>query len=408
MGRGYRLSSLAVTVKLTGVTHSDTIRLAADTNNTFPSPIFSDPVILDPEFFFVRGTINNLAANTAYFIAVEVNGVIVDNIQGEATTPPTGTHSFTFGLGGDTDSGQNSIIFDNMRTKAENGTWDFFIHLGDRHYDDVNSTNEDNYMSSENTIFAQSRQEQFYRSLPIFYMWDDHDFCGDNTDEDETGRDTAVSFYRKHVPSVPLELSGSTDAVYYSFVRGRVRFIATDTRSERVPNGTFATTNIAQEMMSTTQLAWLKAEFDAAAAAGQAIIWINTSPWIVANANGDDSWGGFDAQRQDIASYITTNSYDSRIAIISADMHALAYDDGTSSNNAASLPVCHAAPMQRSASTKGGPYLDGPITAQLRQFGQMEVTDTGGATISFRFLGISVASGGAETTEIDRTFTLDA
>ena len=73
-------------------------------------------------------------------------------------------------------------------------------------------------------------------------------------------------------------------------------------------------------------------------------------------------------------------------------MHALAADDGSNSDFAtgggAPIPVMAAAPLDREASIKGGPYSQGVYKPRKGEgcFGLVEVADSG-AAISARFSG---------------------
>lgn len=143
-----------------------------------------------------------------------------------------------------------------------------------------------------------------------------------------------------------------------------------------------------KSMLGAEQKAWLKSQFDwLAQNADRIMIWANTMPWIGDTPAGDD-WSQYQTERDELVDYFTgvTGGADvsSRIVMISGDMHALAYDDG--SNAPGRIHVCHAAPMGNSNSQKGGPYLDGPYTSSQRQYGMLDVVDEAGS-ITVRFTG---------------------
>lgn len=376
-------------------------------------------------------TINNLLPNTRYYARLilrfpPIFNFTVSNYIGSFKTPPAGTHSFKFGFGScsrscppDCDlenlfnTASNSRLYDNLATKATNNELDFFVHLGDMHYRDISINQEKFYQDAYNDVFNSTRQNNAWKNLPMYYMWDDHDYGVNDTDKNSPSRDAARAAYRRRVPSPQLARSGSTDAPYYSFVKGRVRFIVTDIRSEREPKGTYASTNALQQVFSADQKQWFFDQMLAAKDNNQIIVWANTNPWVSSIQNGKDDWGGYHYARMEIVNFINANSLADRIVIISGDMHALAYDDGTSPNNYGSLKVCHAAPLDQKISLKGGPYTIGPtytgsIGSFASQYGIIEVTDTGGATINIRFKGIIVdQSNGSETTPIDVNFDLN-
>src|SRR5581483_8374929 len=110
----------------------------------------------------------------------------------------------------------------------------------------------------------------------------------------------------------------------------------------------------------------------------------------------DDSWANYSTERTEIANFIRDNHI-SNLAIVSGDMHAMAYDDGTHSDYAtgggAPIVVLHAASLTAPGSFKGGPYTGGPIAGPLN-FGILEIYDNGGPSIACRFLGHHVGDGG--------------
>jgi hypothetical protein len=219
------------------------------------------------------------------------------------------------------------------------------------------------------------------------YVWDDHDFCGNNSDTTSIGRDTARAVYRERVPHYPLGSAGGTIA--QAFTIGRVRFIITDQRSA-------STAPSAKESASKTKLGaaqkiWFKQELINARDSGfPLIVWICPDPWIAPAQLGDDTWGGHATERTEIANFIRDNRI-TNLALLSGDMHGLAFDDGTNSDYATggggAVTVLHGAALTSEGSTKGGPY------SGSQQFGILEVYDNGGPSVACRYLGTKAGEG---------------
>ena len=210
---------------------------------------------------------------------------------------------------------------------------------------------------------------------------------------------------RRRVPSPPLAGSGPFDPIYYAFVRGRLRFVVSDLRSARGP--TEQSDDEGKSMLGSAQLAWFGRQLTEARAAGQAILWVSSVPWISGPSKPQDRWGDFSTERRKLVDMIRDAGMLGSIAILSGDMHALAFDDGT--HSAGAVPVMHAAPLDRGNSEKGGPYTVGPITASESQYGLIDITDEGSERLALRFRGIAVNQyTGLETIEIDERFTLAA
>ena len=372
----------------------------------------SDLTELDKNYLHAKLKVNGLASGTLYFVGFELNGILKTE-RGRFRTPAATPHNFSFAFGSCWNHTwpDNRFIFNNISNKADNGEIDFFFHLGDIHYADIEVNNEGLFHKEIAWLRPNDSRAKLMTRMPMYYMWDDHDYGPNNSSSNSPSRPTALKFFRNTVP-VTCESSVLSDGVYYSFIRGRVRFIVTDVRSERTPAGNEWDPVIPPEdryVLSPKQEQWFKSECLAAQSAGQSIVWANTYPFVTTNTDDhrSDSWGAFHLYRQQLVDWMSANNLNNRIVIIAGDMHALAYDDGTSTSNVGALKVCHAAPLDTGTSQKGGPYLLGPITTTRTQYGLMDVTDAGTGNITFRFRGISVSeSSAAETVGIDQTFTL--
>src|SRR5206468_1053564 len=91
------------------------------------------------------------------------------------------------------------------------------------------ATDRETYRKNYDAVLSHAAQAPLFRAMPLAYMWDGHDYCGDNTDATAAGRAMALATYRERVPSYPLAAAGGTLA--QAFTVGRVRFIMTDLRS---------------------------------------------------------------------------------------------------------------------------------------------------------------------------------
>lgn len=411
MDGGYTMSYITASVRFSG---TKPIRLMASTASDFSNPIFGEYAVGDINAGWVRLTVTGLAPNTLYFVRPDFVGANAALLPvGNARTPPTGAHSFSFAAGSCWNPARNPVLpnskflFVSLLAKAESGELAFFFHLGDIHYADVQVENLSAHRNALEPVFrdpasppGSGRRNLLMRSMPVYYMYDDHDAGGpDNGDGFDPGTRGGIEFFRKAAPNPPYAQSAITKPPYYSFKRGRVRFVVTDVRNDRSPVNQMPPES--RRAMSAEQTTWFYDQLLAANTAGEPVIWVNTKPWIeTASGNG---WGSYVTQRNEIVSFITTNGMTNKIAILSGDMHALAYDNGT--NAPAGLRVMHCAPLDQTISTKGGPYSHGPFTGSETQYGQIDVTDSGSGAVSVRFRGFQCAAA-SETAVIDQTFLL--
>jgi hypothetical protein len=168
----------------------------------------------------------------------------------------------------------------------------------------------------------------------------------------------------------------------------------TDLRSAATPSGTKESAS--KSKMGTAQKNWFKQELINARDSGfPFIVWVNTVPWIARAQLGDDSWAGQATERIELANFIRDNRI-TNLAMLSGDMHGLAFDDGTNSDYAtgggAPVVVMHAAALTSNPVDKGGPYTVGPILGG-QQYGVLEIYDNGGPSVACRFLGTRVGEG---------------
>lgn len=347
----------------------------------------------------VKLTAQGLLPNTDYYYGFEINGVLrtENNSRGHFRTFPLGAGSFkiAFASCGDfrvpSQSAYDAIV-------AEQPL--MFINTGDLHYIDTNSTNISDYYRNYDSVLQHPNQSAVYRNMSMAYIWDDHDFCGNDSDGTAVGRDTARRAYNEFVPHYPYAINSGPIA--QAFTIGRVRVIITDLRSAASPHDQLD--NADKTHMGQEQKAWFKQELiNARDADCPMILWVSSTPWIGREESGDDDWSVYAYERREIANFIKANHI-KNLTLLCGDMHALAFDDGSHSDYAngggAPLIVLHAAALTAEGSVKGGPYTAGPFPGN-QQYGILEVTDNGGSNVSCTFSGKRVGTG----TLISYTFT---
>ena len=375
------------------------VRLVVSENPALTSPVFSSAVTTGTGTGnTAKLSVQGLRPDTNYHYGFEVAGVVrTDEVsRGRFRTFPLGRASFkiAFGSCGDYRHADHSAFDAILRERPL-----LFIHTGDLHYSDTNSTVADDYRTNYDGVLSQPVQAALYRNVPLAYMWDDHDYCGDNADTTAIGRDTARAAYRERVPHYPFGANvGGTLA--QAFTIGRVRVIMTDLRSAMQSPALRETAS--KTRLGTAQKNWFKQELIAARDGGfPLILWVSSDPWIVPAAVGDDTWAGHATERTEIANFIRDNRINN-VVMLSGDMHGLAFDDGTNSDYAtgggAPITVLHAAALSSPPSLKGGPYSGGAIPGS-QQYGILEVYDNGGPSVACRFLGMH-SRDGAKLTHI--------
>jgi alkaline phosphatase D len=331
--------------------------------------------------------LTGLAPRTRYRYAISAPGEPA--IDGSFRTFADGPFSFRVVYASCAATGSTSPVFTAMRQVQP----DLFLHMGDLHYENIRRNDVLRFRQAYMKVLASPTQSALFRAVPFAYTWDDHDYGPNNSDRSSPSRPAALRAYRKFIPHYPLA-EAENGPVHQAFTVGRVRFILTDARSERSPE---RLPEADRTMLGASQVAWLERELEAAKAAPLVVL-INTVPWITKRKEStSDGWAKYARERRHIADLIVRHGLTRKLVMLSGDAHMLAMDDGTHSQYS-TLPdapargfvIAHAAPMDRRATKKGGPYSH-PEVAKNGQFGVMEVTDEGGA-ITVRLQGMRGAT----------------
>lgn len=163
------------------------------------------------------------------------------------------------------------------------------------------------------------------RQIPMYYGWDDHDYCENNADFFCAARPQAFRVLQEYfIPGRDADFSPRGGA-YQRIKYGKdVEIFILDGRSWRNnPDGS---------MLGTAQKQWLKDGLSAAQQAGVKMKFVlspvpfnrTTKPW--------DAWALYPVERQELVDYIHGNGI-TGVTIISGDIHSGgAFDDGTNSD----------------------------------------------------------------------------
>lgn len=323
----------------------------------------------------VRWQVDGLQPATTYTYAVVADGRRdTERGAGRFRTPPAGPGDITVAVAACARTGSNGAVFDAIRAVDP----DLYVATGDLHYGNVSDDDPDAFRSLYDRVLTAPAQAALYRSAPVAYMWDDHDYGTNNADGGSDSRDAARRTYRQAVPHHALD-AVADGAIYQAFTMGRLRFVMTDTRSERTET----------TMLGERQLAWLLAELDVAMRSHALVVWVNSDPWVAAADPGADDWGGYAGERRRIADAIAATGT-ANLVMLSGDAHMVALDDGTNSDfstdGGGGFPLLHAGALDRPGRTKGGPYSHGAFPG-AGQFGVLSVHDNGGDHITVDLAG---------------------
>jgi prolyl oligopeptidase len=394
-----------------------TARLLVSRSSGLSKPLVFGPATADAaRGRVVAFDVTGLPPDTEYHYALEVDGVVQRDLKGRFRTFPAGPASFTFAFASCGRTGSTNRVFDVIRGHRPL----FYQVTGDFHYEDINLNLPGLFRYAYDRILASPQQARLYREIPINYVWDDHDYGGNDSGGAAESRPAARRVYEDYMPHYPLPFAGPEGPIAHSFNVGRVKFLVTDLRSQRDPAA--APDGLIKSMLGYEQKAWLKRELLAAKDHHPLIFWVSSVPWIgnaatnfypvptnfygvafatnytpVVQTNlakwpfARDDWSAFETERREIADFIKANAIPG-VVILHGDAHSLAADDGTHSDYAtgggAAVPVLAGAPLDQNPSIKGGPYSHGAYRRWPGEgcFGLVTVTDKGGE-IRVRYSG---------------------
>jgi len=316
--------------------------------------------------YIARFSLTSLTPNTKYYVRAIENGTADVEYATVKTLQTAGIPAnFSYVFVGDTESNTESQTHLNVAALDA----DFFIHLGDMHYDDITTNTESLFWTAYKTVFALPNQRRMFKSKSLKYVWDDHDYSNNDSDASSPSKLAAAAAYRTFIPDPHLELP-SSGGIYRAWTHGRIRFILLDTRYYRDTN----------TLLGSTQKTWFLAELASIAAdANIKFTVVSTGvPWIATAET--DTWSDATAERTEIADKIWLEGLEDKIAFIAADAHMIAYDDGTNNTFDTSTrtgwPVYQSSPLAKTGSTKGGTYSFTPVQGDLDgQYSTMSFVD---------------------------------
>jgi len=273
---------------------------------------------------------------------------------------------------------------------------DLFFHLGDFGYPDSTSTSQASHLADLEAVLDDTEAlRTLLATTPTTRVLSDHD-SSDGGDPQIGAWTAPMLAANKQV--FPYPTLPNSDALYHSFVVGRVRFIVTDHR----------TLTTSTSKMGTTQKAWFKERL---VEPEPVKVWVQDSAWIVPDYDGEaDQWKEFPEEREELGDYIAESAV-GRVITIHGDIHGIAADDG-SHNPWGGFPSLCAGPFRNTSSWKGTideppeftnlwseghhPAGEGTLVAQ---YGWVEVTDTG-EEITIGFTGYDTSDVSRVTLEV--------
>jgi len=332
--------------------------LALERDQILVTPV-SHGDFLEEEHFFKKISLGGLTPLRQYYFGIvrpqrtPNSATMAGDVGTFATPAPVGTRmNFTIAAGSCALTGSQSNMFATVLDLNPL----MFVHMGDFHYEDLSTLDIDQRLEAYDKVMGSALQRLLYMRTIFTYMWDDHDWLGNNEDaQNVEAADVAKRGYSIAIPHYPLAAVESgyasaeeTAPKYQAFTIGTVRFVITDLRSESEKS----TEDSSGKTYSDEQKEWLYNEL-AQAENYDFVVWVSTRPWTEPEEIGGDSWGGFVSDRDDLSAHIasTIGAGPKNLLVLSGDNHMVAFDDGSSTDFSGQdefpggFPVFHSGPL---------------------------------------------------------------
>lgn len=372
------------------------VRMAVGELSDLSDAVFSS-IATVPASGWVTARVNGLDPDTAYFIGLEINGVLQTDGRIEARTLPTEGTATSFCV----ISGSCQVTGSNHASLAQAATENaaYLLHFGDLHYADA--VTEAAWRAAVTSSLTSANMKALMAAFPTNWGWDNHDWGGDLS---WSGSPAAG-----WVPSAYRELTGDlvhATAYYRTWVHGRVRFIRTDMHSQRSnPSDADGPSKV---LLGATQKQWWKDTLEAATE--PIIVW--ASGWPNHNMmNG--RWGSYATDVDDMEAWLNARpGIKQRLVCLGGDSHDIRADSGTRPpvwQAFSGLPSLNASPFNQAGSVGETQSWDiGQIDVDDARgaYSRLCFTDTGGATIAMTWE--AVHDDGTVLLDWERSFSAEA
>ena len=197
-----------------------------------------------------KSTMNGLSPDTRYQYEVSIDGQADPNWKGSFKTAPVEGSPIAFRL----------AITSCMKIGKPQGSWnilleeqpDLHLTVGDTHYADT--TNPTVQLEHHLTYRREKEFAKVLQQVPIYAIWDDHDFGPNDSDGTAKGKEFSLAGWKQAWPNPPSGTS-DTPGAFFKFSRGDVDFFVVDGRYHRSPSR--SPDDDKKRMLGDAQFAWL-------------------------------------------------------------------------------------------------------------------------------------------------------
>lgn len=394
--------------------------LLVSTSANMSNPVTVGPITpvatpgVNSNYFPVKLTVTGRAPRTRYYYQIVVGDAPESKIYSVRTFPTRGQPANAKIVFSSCLQGWSNKAPDTVFSAIAKEDPDLMISLGDTPYCDI-SVN-DIRVSRDQTSRIWRGNPDFIKmceTIPISYMWSDHDSAGDDNSWDKVYASGATNeqilrngrkVYRETLPHYPFvqQQLGETDIDKVILTQvidiGRVRIFLLDDRSQRrypvtgvtydtPPAPTYLGHNSGHEYWD--QFSWFAGAMQSAKDDGVKLVLFTTgSCWTAASL---DAYSKY-APAEQTAICDVIRGLDTPAILLSADSHNGGADDGQNTDFSTARdskwPQLAASPFHQANTTDGGPFywsgVKNNVYVNNTQYGVLSITDDG-STISWGY-----------------------
>lgn len=219
-------------------TDSDSkVRFQLSTDSSFTDPFYTEEVVNDISTYnYTKIQIGDLKPDTRYYYRAVIDGNLTDRIHSFKTFPTDKKKNFSFAFGS-CQQGRQDPSPDVFPVIA-NDTVSFFLHLGDWGYPDYRISRDFNQSFEKldesyrmKYDYSYPLASQVLSKMPVAYVYDDHEYAGNDADGTNPYKSNSVKAYSMFFPHYKLE--NPDNGIWQKFRYGDVEFFIVDVRTQR-------------------------------------------------------------------------------------------------------------------------------------------------------------------------------
>jgi alkaline phosphatase D len=256
---------------------------------------------MDDDFATVL-ELTGLTPGTRYHYDVSVSGEVVRSGLSFVTAPAsTATFDVAFGSCSKVTVYPSLPLFEDIAAAEP----DVMLMIGDNHY--ANSANPETLRAFYLEHHGIESVASVIERTPTWATWDDHDFTGNNTNGNASGKEHALAAFHRFWANAP-QGSGGYPGVWTSFIWADVEFFLVDDRYYRDMS--------IGSMLGEPQLEWLLWGLTTSTATFKVLV--SGSQWTQGGTS--DSWAAYPDEWQVIVDHIMSHAIGG-VVTISGDVH---------------------------------------------------------------------------------------